>query len=289
MSALLKIVDFATNIVALWIPLVLTLSTVFEIHIIYKRTLKGYYETQEFRYQGEKIIKNEEELAKFQKVMHKILQKNVSLHRYGLKRLHLCEFWCIYWMLTFAVHEVIVPWLPALGVPKGLIKLVYFLLPFALYIYIHERPSHKSSEVNRPLRFPKLLAEMYIFKMLPAIKSTFNIMMPTLTIDEVHKTIKHVNTTIAASDFNMFESESKPIFYFEPYLENCKQPTTLSIANMTVGPESVRLSSRSSTISSISPAEALFIAEKTIEKKKPKAESKRKIVTRLNNLFRHEN
>lgn len=288
MSILFITLDMATHIVTLWIPLVLTLSTIFEINIIYKRTIKGYYETQEFRYQGEKVIDTEEELAKFHKGMHRVLQKNISLHRYGLKRLHLCEFWCIYWMLTFAINEEIAPFVQHIGIPKVIIKVLKFLAPFALYVYVHERPSHKNSEPERPWSFPKLLAELYKFGIIPVIKSVSNIMMSTITEEKVHTTIKHVNGTIAASDFNMFETESKPIFYFQSYSENSKQPTTISIANMIVEPDSVIASSRSSLVSHISPVETLY-RENSTEKPRLKTDSRRKIVMRLNDLFRHKN
>lgn len=289
MNILTCMVSFVTQVVTLWMPLVLTLSTIFEINIIYRRTIKGYYETQHFRYQGQKLMDSQDSLAKFHKDMHTVLQNNVLLHRFGLKRIHLCEFWCIYWMLTFVINEQIIPMLQRSGIPITILHVLKVFTPMTLYVYIHERPSHKNCDSLRPWRFPKLFAELYKYQILPLIKAVIGVVKSDITIEKVHSCIKHINGTIGASDFNLFGVESRQIFYFQSNFEATEEPTTLAMANMEVYPDSIIDSTRSSLLSHISPAESIYKGP-VVEKHSSKPpQTKRKFATRLNDLFRHKN
>lgn len=281
-------IETLSQLLAFWIPLIFTLDTIFEVSIIYKKTIKGYYETQRFKYQGLKIVSTKEELDRFHETMHSVLRKNVTLHRFGLKRLHLCEFWCIYWMLNFFIYQHIIPVINKGGIPEITTKFLRILLPFTLYVFIHERPSHKNSDSKGPLRFPRLFSKIYITEILPLIKGVYSWINPEITKEKVHLTIKHMNGTIGASDFNMFGVESKPIFYFQSLFET-KEPTTISIGSLYIDtPPMFFDSTRSSVISrELSPADSFNILQK--DQSKPKFIGKQRLAARLSDFFHYKN
>lgn len=252
---LIHILGAVGNVFTLYIPLILTMSTVFEINVIYKKLIRGYYHTQNFRYQGIKDISNKDELTFFQNYMHEVLQRNVYLQRFGLKRLHLAEFWVIYWMLLSFTSHILVPVMDKLKVPEIFRALFQVIVPFMLFINSHESPSNKNMEKDRPWSFPKLLSDFYVNVLLGMLQCLSGKFEGTSAPEEIHTTIKHINTTLAASDFNIFGNKSKQIFYFEPTFDQMR-PTTLMCGNIKVNPPIIKVgedTSRSSLESGNSP------------------------------------